>query len=74
MGGEGGIPPEVGIFYPWVSEVHWSQISRQKVGHGLVVYGMARFQALLFTSHGLKFPAKSLFCWLEAEILSNFRP
>ena len=34
--------------------------SRQKVGHGLALYGMARFQALKFTFLGLKILANSL--------------
>ena len=35
-------------------------VSRQKVGHGSVVYRTAKFQALNFTCQGLKFPVKSL--------------
>ena len=40
-----------------------SSIRGQKVKHGLVVYGMAKFQPLKLTFQGLIFPAKSL-VWL----------
>ena len=43
--------------YTWQQE---QTFSRQKVGHGLAVHGMAKFQALKFTFQGLKFPVKSL--------------
>ena len=41
---------------------------RQKVGHGLVVYGIAKFQALKFTFQGLKFPVKSLVFMVRRRI------
>ena len=46
----------------------------QKVGYGMVVDGIAKFQALKFTFQGLKLTVKSFFCWLERESLRNIRP
>ena len=43
--------------------------SRRKVGHALMVYGMAKFQVQNFTFHGLKFPVKFHFWWLKGEML-----
>ena len=40
----------------------------QKVGHGLVVYGMAKFQALKFAFQGLKFPVKSLVLLVRSRL------
>ena len=50
------------------------KVRGQTVGYGMVVDGIAKFQALKFTFHGLKFPVNPLFCWLEGESLRNFRP
>ena len=41
------------------------------MGHGLVLYGKAKFQALKLTFQGLKFPVKSLFLLVKKQNLSE---
>ena len=51
----------------------WNSLRRQKVGYGMVVDGIAKFQALKFTFQGLKFPVKSLVLLVRRRIPQKFQ-
>ena len=48
-------------------------LGRPKVGYGIVMDGIAKFQALKFTFQGLKFPVKSLVLLVRRRIPQKFQ-